>query len=93
MENSESLDSVYYCVFFEFFLTVKELSTERYFIVWAAKLNQHVYYKGKGILSSKFGSKDMLLWKRDFVSTEDENLWISSRLIWFDEPRVPERSL
>ena len=53
------------------FLTVKELSTERHFTVWTVKLNQH-----KGILTSNFESKDMLLWKRDsvFISTEDENL-------------------
>ena len=55
-----------------------------------AKLNQHIY--SKGILTSKFGSKDMLLWKRvsAFVSTEDENLWILSRLMWFDGSRPPE---
>lgn len=65
------------------FLTVKELSTQRHFIVWGAKLNQHIYYKG--IMTSKFGSKDMLLWKRgsSLVSTEDEDLWIASRLMWF----------
>ena len=45
------------------FLTVNELSTERYFIVWAVKLNLHVYYKG--ILISEFEPKNMLLWKRD----------------------------
>ncbi|KAL6084029.1 hypothetical protein STEG23_029944, partial [Scotinomys teguina] len=46
------------------------------------------------ILISKFGSKDMLLWKRGFafVFTENENLWIGSRLIWFEHPRPPERS-
>ena len=33
------------------FLTVNGLSTERHFIVLAAKLNQHVYYKG--IMTSK----------------------------------------
>ncbi|KAL6084640.1 hypothetical protein STEG23_022875, partial [Scotinomys teguina] len=26
------------------------------------------------------------------ISTEDENLWIASRLIWFDQPRPPDRS-
>ena len=83
MENTQNLDYVYYCVFFEF-LTVKELSTERHFIVWDVKLYQHKYYKG--IMTSKFGSKDTLLWKRgsSLVSTEDENLWIASRLVWFD---------
>ena len=56
------------------FLTVKEPSIERHFIVWSAKQNQYVYYKG--ILTSEFGSKGMLLWKRRscFVSTESENL-------------------
>ena len=60
------------------FLTVNKLSKERHFIVQAAKLNQHIHFKG--ILTSKSGSKDMLLWKRSsaFVSTEDENLWINS---------------
>ena len=52
------------------FLTVNKLSTEKYFIVWIAKLSHH-----KGILISKFKSKDMLFWKRgsSFVFT-DENL-------------------
>ena len=40
------------------YLTVNELNTERHFIVWVAKLNQYVYYIG--IMTSKFGSKDML---------------------------------
>ena len=72
-------------------LTVKELSTERHLIVWTAKLNQHLYYKG--ILTSEFRSKDMLLGKRgsSFVFTEDENLWIVSRRIWFQGPRPPEK--
>ena len=73
------------------FLTVKELSTERHFIVWAAKLNQHVC--SKGILFLKFESKNMLLWKRGFafVFTEDANLWVVSRQIWFHRPRPPEK--
>ena len=75
------------------FLTVKELSTEKHFIVWAAKLNQHGYYKG--IMTFKFGCKDMLLWKRDssFVFTEDKNLWIASSPIWFHGTRPPEKLL
>ena len=76
---TESLNYVYYCVFFNF-LTVKELSTERIFIVCADKLIQHIYYKG--MLTSKVESKDMILWKRgSFVFTEDETLWIASRAI------------
>ncbi|KAL6032050.1 hypothetical protein STEG23_025203, partial [Scotinomys teguina] len=27
----------------------------------------------------------------DFSSQEDKNLWIASRLIWFDQPRAPEK--
>ena len=59
----------------------------------AAKPNQNVYYNG--ILTSEFGSKDMMLWKRgsSFVFTEDETLWIASRPIWNDKPRPPERLL
>ena len=69
---------MYIIVLFLNLLTVRELSTERHFTVWAAKLNQHVCYKG--IMTPKFGSKAMLFWKRhsplDF--TENENLWIAS---------------
>ena len=59
---------------------MNELTTNRSLVVGTAKLNQH-----EGILTLKFGSKDMLLWKRGFafVSIEDERLWIRSRLIWF----------
>ena len=93
MENSQRAWILYIIVFALHFLTVKELSTERHFIVWSAKLNQHGYYKG--IMTSKFGSKDMMPWKRgsSFVFTEDENLWIASRPIWFDGTRPPERLL
>ena len=72
---------MYIIVFSLKFLTMKELSTERHFIVWAAKLNQNVYCKR--ILISKFKSKNVLLLKRgfSFVSTEDESLWNTSRQI------------
>ena len=81
----------YYCAFFDF-LTLKELSTERPFIVYTVRLNQCICFKG--VLTSKFGSKAFLLWKINsaLVTTKDENLWISSRLMWFDGPRTPERS-
>ena len=58
MENSQRV-WILYIVFSLNFLTVKELSTERHFIVWAAKLNQPIYFKD--ILISEFGSKDLLL--------------------------------
>ncbi|CAO2614444.1 hypothetical protein LEMLEM_LOCUS16568 [Lemmus lemmus] len=37
---------------------------------------------------TEYESKDMLHWKRGsaFVSSEDKNLWISSRPMWFDGP-------
>ena len=78
MENSQSLEYVYYCVFFEFF-DCEGAKYRETFHCMAEKLNQHVYYKS--IMTSKFGSKNMVLWKRgsSFVFTEDENLWIASR--------------
>ena len=83
---------MYIIVFSWNFLTVNEISTERHFIVGATKLNQHVYYED--IMTSKFGSKNMLLWKRgfSFVFT-DESLWIASISIWYDEPYPRERLL
>ena len=74
------------------FLTVNELNTERHFVVWTAMLKKHIYFKS--ILTSKFRSKEMLLWKRGFafVSTEHENLWIPSKLMWFNETRPHERA-
>ena len=50
---------MYIIVFYLNFLTVKEFSTARHFIVWAAKLNQPMYFKD--FLTSKFGSKNLLL--------------------------------
>ena len=92
MENSQRVLIMHIIVLSLNFLTVNKLSKERYFIVWAAKLNHHFSYKG--IMTSKFGCKDMLLWKRgSLVSTVDENLWIASRPIWLDETRPPERVL
>ena len=81
MANTLRVWIVVTIVFSLIFFTTNELTTERHFIVGTAKLNQH-----KGTLTSKFGSKNMLIWKRDpaFVSTEDEKLWIPSRLIWQD---------
>lgn len=65
------------------------LAAERHLILGTAMLNQRTYFKG--MVTSKFDSKDMLLRKRGsaFVSTEDRNLWIPSRL-WFDQAGPPE---
>ena len=60
MENSQKVWILCIIVLSLNFLTVKELSTKRDFVVWA-KLNQHVYYKG--IKTSEFGTKNMMLWK------------------------------
>ena len=56
----------------------------------AARLIQFIYFKNA--LTQIFKSKDKLLGKRIsiFVSTENEKLWISSRLMWFDQARPPE---
>lgn len=74
----ENIKSVYikYTILFSFnFWSINE----RHLIVCTDKINLN-----KGILTSKFGYKDMWLWKRSpaFVSTEeDEKLWILSGLI------------
>lgn len=92
MENSQRVWIMYFVVFSLIFLTVKELSTERHFIIWAARLDQNGHLNG---MTSGFGSKNMMLWKRvsSFVFTEDETLWIASIPIWYDRPRPPERLL
>ena len=48
-------------------------------ILNAAVLIQHIYFENA--LTSKFRSKDMLLWRRGFafVFTGSERLWIHSR--------------
>ncbi|KAL6089645.1 hypothetical protein STEG23_032883 [Scotinomys teguina] len=34
-----------------------------------------------------------LPWREEDVGvTEDENLWIASRMVWFDQPRPPDSS-
>ena len=75
IEYTQRVWIMYIIVFSLNFLTVKELS------------NQHIHFKG--ILSSKFVSKDMLVCS-SFVSTEDENVLIDSRLIWFDDESCHE---
>ena len=59
----------------------------------AAGLIQHIRFEI--VLTSKFKSKDMLLWRRDFVfaSTGNERLWIHSglRKIRFGQGRPSEK--
>ena len=80
MEYTQRVWIMYTIVFSLNFLTVNKLSTERHFIV-----NPN--------MSSKFGSKGMLLWKRGstLVSTEDTKLLIPYWLMWFNGPRPPKR--
>ena len=67
---------------------------KRYLIINAAGLIQHIYFENA--LTSKFKSRDLLLWRRGFafVSTGNERLWIHSglRKIRFDQGRSPEAS-
>lgn len=67
---------MYITVFSLVILTDNELTDEKNFTVGAAKLTNF-----KGIVTLKFVSKAMLLWKRGpaFIFTEDEKLWNSSR--------------
>ena len=53
-------------------------AAKRLLFINAAELIKDRYFENT--LTSKFGSKDMILWKRDssFVFTEDETLWIAS---------------
>ena len=64
----------------------KEQQLLRHLIINAAELIQPIYFENA--LTSKFKSKDMLLWRRGFVfvSTGNERLWIHSglRKIRFD---------
>ena len=92
MENRHRIWILVIIVFSFNFLTVNELTGERQWVTKAAKLNRHIYFKG--ILILKFISKDLLFWESSsFVSTEDENLWIASRLLWLHQPRPTENSL
>ena len=91
MENSQRV-WILYIVFSLKFLTVKELSTARHFIIWTAKLNQNGHHKG--IMTSEFGSKNIMLWKSSsFVFTDDETLWTASIPIWYDRTYPPETLL
>lgn len=65
------------------FLTVNEVTSERHWIVWATKLNRHIYIKSA--LPSKFKFKGMLLWK-DFCFCFHRRLETinSFRIICFD---------
>ena len=62
------------------------MCAEKHLVIKAAILNKRAYFKN--ILTSKFKSIDMLLWRKGFafVPTGNERLWVHSvlRKIWFD---------
>ena len=62
------------------------------FVFWTGERHLILGTAKKGILTLKYGPKDLMLWKRGsaFVSTEDENLWIHCKFMWFDSPRPLE---
>ena len=62
------------------------------FVFWTGERHLILGTAKKGILTLKYGPKDLMLWKRGsaFVSTEDENLWIHCKFMWFESPRPPE---
>ena len=71
-------------------MTKKGTTTaKRHLIINVAGFIQHIYFENA--LTSKFKSKDMLLWRRGFafVSTGNKGLWIHFALgkIRFDQGR------
>ena len=93
MENTQRILILYAIMLSLNCLNAEEGATaaKRYLFINAAELIQDRYFKNA--LTSKFGSKDMILWKgsSSFLFTEDEILWIASITIWYDRPRPPER--
>ena len=96
MENTQRILILYAILFSLNCLNAEEGATtaKRYLFINAAELIQDRYFENT--LNSKLKSKCMLLWRRDFafVSTENERLWIYSRLrkIRFYQGRPPEKS-
>ena len=80
MENIQRILILYFIMLSLNCLNAEERAraAKRYLFINAAELIQHRYFENT--LTSKFGSKDMILWKRvsSFVFTEDETLWIAS---------------
>ena len=59
-------------------LPMKELNTQRHFILQDAKLNQHICFRD--ILISEFGYKDMLLWEKKIFLLFPQRMKISGWL-------------
>ena len=82
MENTQRI-LILYAIMLSFnCLNAEEGATvaKRHLLINAAELIQDRYFENT--LASKLKSKGMLLWRRDFafVSTENERLWIHSKL-------------
>ena len=96
MENTQIIWILYVIMLSLNCLISEEGATtaKRHLIINAAGLIQHRYFEN--VLTSKFTSKGMFLWRRSFafVSTGNEKLWIHSglRKIRFDQERDPEKS-
>ena len=69
-------------------------TAERHWIIeQSSELNQPFYFKD--VLTTQWKPGDMIHWERGFalVSTEEEKLWIPSKLIkvWFEEEKPLEK--
>ena len=94
MENKQRILILYAIMLSLNCLNAEEGATaaKRLLFINAAELIKDRYFENT--LTSKFGSKVMMLWKSSsFVFTEDETLWIISIPIWYDRPQPPERLL
>ena len=84
MENTQRILILYAIMLSLNCLNAEEGATvaKRYLFINAAELIQDIYFENT--LTSKFGSRVMMLWKGgpSFVFTEDETLWIASIPIW-----------
>ena len=82
MKNTQRVSILYVTMFSLNYLNAEEGATaaKRYLLINAAELIQDRYFENT--LASKLKSKGMLLWRRDFafVSTENERIWIYSRV-------------
>ena len=96
MKNTQKVWILYIILLSLNCLTAEEGATtaKRHLIKNAAGLIQPIYFENA--LTSKFKSKDTLLWRRSFVfvSTRNESLWTHSwlRKIKFDQRRPPGKS-
>ena len=81
MENAQRIWILYVIVFLNYFMAEEgAAAAKRHLIINAVGLIQRIYFENA--VTSKLKSKVMLLWRRGFafVSTENERLWIHSKL-------------